>query len=91
MSDRMGGMASQMDSLKQQFDTQASNVDSLIATLDRQVDGTIGEGWFGAKADEFKSNWYGQFKPALTRLRDALLDNSNYISQKRAGLQQWDT
>jgi uncharacterized protein YukE len=66
---QIGGNIEQMQSLNQQFNKQAEQVDALIAAISGQLDNTW---WIGPRAEAFKGEWGQKFVPTLKQLRDAL-------------------
>jgi uncharacterized protein YukE len=54
-------------------------VDDLLAALTGEVDSTW---WQGGAADRFRSAWEADYKPALRRLSEALVDASNEVRNR---------
>lgn len=85
---RIGASMEAMAQLKSSFDTQASNVQTLLSDLESQVS-MIGSGeWEGPAAQRFLEAWNSQFRPALQNLNTALTDAGAEVESRRAALEQ---
>jgi WXG100 family type VII secretion target len=75
------------------FSTQAQALTDIIGKLQSDVTANVGggkPGWEGRQADEFVNSWNGDFKPALTKLVDALGQGNELLSKTIAAYQQLD-
>ncbi len=75
------------------FNSQGQVVDAVLKALDPQVMNNVGSGkpgWEGRQADEFLHAWSNEFKPALTKLADALLNGHIVINKTVAAYQSLD-
>jgi uncharacterized protein YukE len=66
---QIGANIEQLQSLNQQFNKQAAQVDALIAAINNQLGGTW---WIGPRAEKFKGQWDQDFTPTLKKLSEAL-------------------
>lgn len=66
---QIGADIQQLEQLTRQFNTQAGQVDALIAAINNQIGGTW---WVGPKAEKFKGQWNQEFVPTLKKLSEAL-------------------
>src|SRR3954452_16281608 len=55
----LGGELGTMDNLSREFSKQIQTVDGLVAAIDAQVNNVQ---WTGKVADDFRSQWHGEFQ-----------------------------
>ena len=66
------------------FGQNASQLDAIISSLNSQVASNVGTGkpgWEGRQASEFENSWNTEFKPSLTKLRDALTGAQDLLNK----------
>ena len=78
----VGGSLDELAQLKRTLDDQATAVQSVNDTIDKQVTSTT---WTGANADRFRSAW-AEFKPTLVKLRETLTETSDDIRKQHNAL-----
>ena len=81
----LGGELGTMDNLSREFTTQINTVDSLVSAIDRQV-GNVQ--WTGKVADDFRSQWHGEFKNDLKALQTALQQCADHVRNRRDAIDQ---
>lgn len=81
----IGGEVEQLASLKSTFEREGQTVQQLSTSIRSQLDNTW---WKGPAADRFRSQWQGEFEPALRRLQEALAECSTEVSRRREALLQ---
>ena len=69
----------QMEALGANFRQQGEAVERVIAAIQGGIDGTA---WEGRRAEQFRSQWEGQFKRNLLALRDALGEHAVFLSRE---------
>jgi uncharacterized protein YukE len=79
-----GGNLDQMQTLDSTFTSQAQAVVDLTSRISSTLQGTA---WTGPAADRFRSDWNGQFQPALQKLEQALTDNAAIVRNRRAAIE----
>jgi uncharacterized protein YukE len=87
--DTVGASLTDLTGLKALFNAKASEVQSLIADITTQVGDAGAPGsvnWVGAKADQFRADWTGTFKPNLHQLIEALNSTATYVESNRAAI-----
>jgi tyrosyl-tRNA synthetase len=87
--DTVGASLIDLEGLKALFQAKAADVQVLIADITARVGDAGAPGsvhWVGAKADEFRSEWTGTFKPNLNQLIDALTSTAGYVEANRAAI-----
>jgi WXG100 family type VII secretion target len=75
------------------FAAQSQTLNDITNKLQSDVNANIGgsnPGWEGRQADEFVSAWDGEFKPALTKLVDALNKANELLTKTVAAYEQLD-
>ena len=85
MSGRIGGTVDDMNVMAGNFTTAQADLDSLVARISAQLDGTD---WEGGAASRFREQWNGEFKATFTKVSAALLDCSNEVKQRATALTQ---
>ena len=79
----VGGNLEQLDGLQRSFVSESSNVEALVARINATLRGTT---WLGPAADAFRSQWEGQFAPALAGLKTGLDEQSRVVASRRAAI-----
>lgn len=81
-----GANLADLDQLRSMFDNKAGEVQSLQSSLG----GKIAPGataWEGPGADKFRSAWETEFSPALTNLREALVQAGVAVAKYRDNIE----
>jgi len=81
----LGGELGTMDNLSREFSKQIQTVDGLISAIDAQVNNVQ---WTGKVADDFRSQWHGEFKNDLKALQTALQQCSDHVRNRRDAIDQ---
>jgi WXG100 family type VII secretion target len=81
----LGGELGTMDTLSREFSNQIQTVDGLISAIDAQVNNVQ---WTGKVADDFRSQWHGEFKNDLKALQTALQQCSDHVRNRRDAIDQ---
>lgn len=84
MSNMVGGSLEQMQTLEQQFSTDAQAVGEVQRRISAAVGNTT---WTGPAAERFRSEWNGTFVASLTRLQEALHENAAVVRNRRQAIQ----
>ena len=79
----VGGNLEQLDGLQRSFVSESANVAALLARINGVLHGTT---WLGPAADAFRSQWDGQFAPALGSLRNGLDEQARIVASRRAAI-----
>ena len=79
----VGGNLEELDGLQRSFVAEAATVSALLARVSAVVRSTT---WVGPAADAFRSQWEGQFAPALGSLRTGLEDQARVVASRRAAI-----
>jgi uncharacterized protein YukE len=80
---QVGGNLEQLVSLKGKFTTEAGDVQRLVSQISGAIDNTW---WIGPAAERFKGSWNSDFRPALGRLQEALLDAAREVGNREQAL-----
>ena len=78
-----GGNLQQMGDLSQRFNADADLVTDLESRITSVLGGTE---WTGPAADRFRSDWDGQFRPALQKLTMALRENATIVQRRQEAI-----
>jgi len=81
----LGGELGTMDNLSREFSKQIQTVDGLISAIDAQVNNVQ---WTGKVADDFRSQWHGEFKNDPKALQRALQQCSDHVRNRRDAIDQ---
>jgi WXG100 family type VII secretion target len=86
MSVMFGADLGQLDTLRSTFESKATEVNGLTATLTAKVDPGA-TAWAGPGADNFRSAWEGDFKPAMVKLESALREAAVAVGKYRDNIE----
>ena len=86
MAHMYGANLSDLEGLRATFEAKADQVDSLTTTLSNKVD-PHATAWAGPGADNFRSAWDGDFKPALVKLEGALREAAVAVGKYRDNIE----
>jgi len=81
----LGGELGTVDNLSREFSKQIQTVDGLVSAIDAQVNNVQ---WTGKVADDFSSQWHGEFKNDLKALQTALQQCSDHVRNRRDAIDQ---
>lgn len=73
MSNVLGMDISAARDLVRIMNTDADTINTLTGRLSQQLEGTP---WYGPDAERFRTDWQGQYVPALLRVVQALQENA---------------
>ena len=76
---QLGADVEALDQLAKQFSSEAEKIKAAISSIGGKVHGVW---WKGRDADQFKSEWDGQYKSALQRVAHALEDASKKVKNE---------
>lgn len=79
----IGGEISDLHGLHTNLHSQSQAVDDLMAQLTSNLDSTW---WKGGAADRFRESWESDYKPALKRLSQALVDAGDEVRARKDAL-----
>lgn len=79
MANMFGADLADLERLRSEFDTKAQQVNDLTGALSAQVEPGA-TSWSGPGADNFRSAWNSDFRPALTKLEEALREASTAVN-----------
>jgi WXG100 family type VII secretion target len=82
---KIGAELEQMQQLRSTFDRNAQSVNQLNSSISGQVSNTW---WVGPAADKFRAAWEGEFRPALKKLEQALMEAGQEVQRRHDALQQ---
>jgi len=85
---QVGGNLEQLTSLKGKFNTEAQDVQRLIASVTSALEATW---WVGPAAERFRQSWNGEFRPALNRLDQALQEAGREVGNREQALRNAGT
>ena len=83
-----GANLEQLKQLSQEFLSDATQIDALIARIDAKL---AAAQWTGGNATQFTSNWQSQWKPMLKNMADGdggLQQNGQYINSQVSAIGQ---
>ncbi len=86
MANMFGADLADLEKLRGEFDRRAEEVNGLTSTLSAQVEPGA-TAWSGPGADNFRSAWNGDFKPALSKLETALREASVAVGTYRDNIE----
>lgn len=85
MSGFLGQVPEDVEALAADFDTKASDVETLVSALTTRLGATT---WVGTDRDNFEAAWSGDMTSNLTQLANALRETgtiaNNNAQQQRA-------
>ena len=79
----IGGQIPEMEQLQSNLNNQAGEVLDLMNKLSSDLGNTW---WQGGAADRFRTDWETEYKPALTRLSNALDDAATEVGRRAQAL-----
>jgi WXG100 family type VII secretion target len=82
---RIGGGIEQLEQLQSTFTRAAQMVEELAQMVSSQISGTE---WEGPAAERFRSEWTGDFEPALRRVDTALQEAGAEVGRRKEALLQ---
>ena len=86
MANMFGADLADLESLRGQFSTKAEEVAGLTSSLSAKVEPGA-TAWSGPGADNFRTAWNGDFKPALAKLETALREASTAVGTYRDNIE----
>jgi len=89
--DQVGASLSQLATLRQLFESKASEVDQIVHSVSASVGPTGGQGsvrWDGQVAERFRQDWSSTFVPNLQRVAEALRESAGYVERNRQNISQ---
>jgi WXG100 family type VII secretion target len=86
MANMFGADLADLDQLRSTFDSKATEVNGLTATLSAKVDPGA-TAWSGPGADHFRTAWDSDFKPAMVKLETALREASAAVGRYRDNIE----
>lgn len=69
MGDRIGGTPEQMQAMGTKFNSEADELQALVARVTGQLEATD---WEGGAARAFRDQWNGEFRNTFQRVSDGL-------------------
>lgn len=81
---KIGAELGQMQQLRSTFDKNSQLVSELTASISGQVSNTW---WVGPAADKFRAAWDGEFRPALQKLQQALVEAAQEVQRRHDAIQ----
>ncbi len=81
---KVGADLPQLDDLKRTLDTNASHTQDILRSIDGKLASTH---WEGPAAQRFRDAWNGEFKGALNKLNEALLEASAEVQRRRQAIE----
>ncbi|MEH3052377.1 MAG: WXG100 family type VII secretion target [Patulibacter minatonensis] len=84
MANRIGGGIESMDQLAGHFDSQAAELNSLVASITSQLHSAD---WEGGAASRFKSQWDGEFRNVFKQVEEGLRECSGEVRQRARALE----
>ena len=82
---RIGGGIEQLAQLQSTFERASELVEELTRMVASQLGNTE---WEGPAAERFRSEWSGEFEPALRRMDGALHEAGAEVGRRREALLQ---
>ena len=76
---QLGADVEEMDRLAKAFEQEAKAIQAAISKINGKVSGVW---WKGRDADQFRSDWSGQFKPGLQKVVTALEQVSRQVKNE---------
>lgn len=76
------------------FRAKRDELENIITALDREVNANVGSGkpaWEGQQATDFEGSWTTEFKPALTKLKEALNGANELLTKTIAAYRALDS
>ena len=85
---QVGGNLEQLTSLKGKFNTEAQDVQRLIASVSSALEATW---WVGPAAERFKDAWRTEYVSALKKLDQALQEAGREVGNREQALRDAGT
>lgn len=85
MSGRIGGTVEQMQTMGTKFNSEADELDALVARVSSQLAATD---WEGGAAMRFRSQWDGEFKATFQKVSQGLRECATEVNNRATALTQ---
>lgn len=85
MSGRIGGTIEQMQTMGTKFNSEADELEALVARVSAQLASTD---WEGGAAVRFRSQWDGEFKSTFQKVSTGLRECATEVNNRANALTQ---
>jgi WXG100 family type VII secretion target len=85
MSGRIGGTVEQMQTMGAKFNSEVSELQSLVSRISAQLASTD---WEGGAAQRFRAQWDGEFKATFQKVADGLTECATEVQNRANALTQ---
>jgi WXG100 family type VII secretion target len=85
MSGRIGGTVEQMQTMGAKFNSEASELESLVARVSSQLASTD---WEGGAAQRFRAQWEGEFRSTFNQVSQGLRECASEVQNRANALTQ---
>ena len=85
MSGRIGGTVEQMQTMGAKFNSESSELDSLVSRISSALASTD---WEGGAAQRFRDQWEGEFKGVFAQVSRGLQDCASEVQNRATALSQ---
>lgn len=85
MSGRIGGTVEQMQTMGAKFNSEVSELESLVSRVSAQLASTD---WEGGAAQRFRDQWEGEFKNTFAQVAQGLRECASEVQNRANALTQ---
>lgn len=85
MSGRIGGTIEQMQTMGAKFNSEVTELESLVSRISAQLASTD---WEGGAAQRFRAQWEGEFKSTFQQVAEGLRECASEVQNRANALTQ---
>jgi WXG100 family type VII secretion target len=85
MSGRIGGTIEQMQTMGAKFNSEVTELESLVSRISAQLASTD---WEGGAAQRFRAQWEGEFKATFQQVAEGLRECASEVQNRANALTQ---
>jgi WXG100 family type VII secretion target len=85
MTGRIGGTIEQMQTMGAKFNSEVTELESLVSRISAQLASTD---WEGGAAQRFRAQWEGEFKSTFQQVAEGLRECASEVQNRANALTQ---